>query len=99
MPNSSAKRSADPWLRDPTAVATPESLSRRSVTNVLAIPPVPRIPQRTGLPPMLRPSVESSDSLPNGRQTSSAYTRDHHREEQALSGLRRARSSMDRPQG
>src|ERR1017187_9961954 len=49
MPNSSAKRSADPWLRDPTATATPESVSRRSVTNVLAIPPVPRIPHRTGL--------------------------------------------------
>src|SRR5208282_875465 len=49
MPNLSAKRSADPWLRDPTATATPESASRRSVTNVLAIPPVPRIPHRTGL--------------------------------------------------
>src|SRR5271167_1865201 len=49
MPNSSAKRSADPWLRDPTATATPESVSRRSVTNVRAIPPVPRIPHRTEL--------------------------------------------------
>src|SRR5580704_7914110 len=49
MPNSSAKRSAAPWLRDPTETATPESVSRRSVTNVLAIPPVPRIPHRTGL--------------------------------------------------
>src|ERR1700761_8860820 len=49
MPNLSAKRSADPWLRDPTATATPESVSRRSVTNVLAMPPVPRIPHRTGL--------------------------------------------------
>src|SRR5580693_1665955 len=49
MPNSAAKRSADPWLRDPTATATPESVSPRSVTNVLAIPPVPRIPHRTEL--------------------------------------------------
>src|SRR5215469_2513935 len=49
MPNLSAKRSADPPLREPTAAATPESVSRRSVTNVLAIPPVPRIPHRTGL--------------------------------------------------
>src|ERR1035438_3878061 len=49
MPNSSDLRSAGPWLRDPTATATPESVSRRSVTNVLAIPPVPRIPHRTGL--------------------------------------------------
>jgi hypothetical protein len=45
----SANRSADPWLRDPTALATPESVNRKSVTNVLAIPPVPRIPHRTGL--------------------------------------------------
>src|SRR5580692_11771843 len=57
MPNSSAKRSADPWLRDPTATATPESVSPRSVTNVLAIPPVPRIPHRTGL------SAATSSSL------------------------------------
>jgi hypothetical protein len=49
MPNLSAKRSADPWLRDPTAMGTPESVNRKSVTNVLAIPPVPRIPHRTGL--------------------------------------------------
>src|ERR1700758_670482 len=49
MPNSFAKRSADPWLRDPTATAAPESVSRRSVANALAIPPVPRIPHRTGL--------------------------------------------------
>src|SRR5580692_7156636 len=50
MPNLSANRSADPWLRDPTATATPEAASRRSVTKVPAIPPVPRIPHRTGLP-------------------------------------------------
>src|ERR1700733_7781790 len=49
MPKLSAKRSAAAWLRDPTATATPESLSRRSLANELAIPPVPRMPHRTGL--------------------------------------------------
>src|SRR5665213_776549 len=49
MSNSSAKRSADSRLRDPTATATPESLNRRSETNQRAIRPVARIPHRTGL--------------------------------------------------
>src|SRR5579862_3864347 len=69
MPNSSANRSADPWLRDPTATATPESVSRRSVTNVLAIPPVPRIPQRTGMSATsssLRRSVSATSLLKGG---------------------------------
>src|SRR6185437_10936631 len=51
MPNMSPNRSADPWLREPTATATPESVSLRSAANELAIPPVPRIPHRTGLSP------------------------------------------------
>src|ERR1700722_16603522 len=66
MPKSSAKRSADPWLRDPTATATPESVSRRSVTNVVAIPPVPRIPHRTGL-------SATSSSLPRPVQVISLF--------------------------
>jgi hypothetical protein len=50
MPGSSARRPAGPRLRDPTAIAAPESVSRRSVTNALAIPPAPGTPHRTGLP-------------------------------------------------
>src|ERR1700742_4504102 len=48
MPNSSANRSAVSWLRDPTAATTPESVNDRSSAKVCAIPPVPRIPHRTG---------------------------------------------------
>src|SRR3954454_16035261 len=50
MPSRSAKASADAWLREPTAATTPESVSARSAAKAPAIPPVPMIPHRTGLP-------------------------------------------------
>src|SRR5690554_1796317 len=46
MPNSLANESADAWLRDPTA-ATVNPLASRSLVCRWAIPPVPRIPQRS----------------------------------------------------
>src|ERR1700722_18279780 len=58
MPNASAKRSAESWLRDPTALTTPDSVKRRSLANVCAIPPVPRIPHRRGLRSMLVPFLD-----------------------------------------
>src|ERR1035437_2581839 len=84
MPNSSAKRSADPWLRTPTGTATPESVSRRSVTNVLAIQPVPRIPHRIELSttssPLRRPVSVKVEALWPAARPSCGHDNDNPRD-------------------
>jgi hypothetical protein len=56
-PNRSPNRSADSWPREPTATATPESVSRRSAANEPRSRPFRECPTARAWSPRRRPSA------------------------------------------